>query len=328
MSNQQQIKNILCVRNDRFGEFLLTIPAFRALKKRFTPSRLTLVVNPYVEELAGQVDGVDEVMLWENRRHSFSEILAYALALKKKRFDLCVIFNPLKEFNIISLIAGIPVRIGYSHKFDFLLTHTIEDTKYLGQRHEVEYNLELASLSGAASDDKTLALNVDIDSVGGLANQLHALGPSRLIAIHPWTSDPVKQWPVDNFKELTRILASQKQFNIVIIGGKDEVPRATELCSNLNYPNILNLTGKTTLVQLAALLKRCAVLISGDSGPLHMACAVGTKVIALFRSDLPGKTAKRWGPWGEGHEVIVKKSLDNITVDEVLGRVKEVLEKR
>jgi ADP-heptose:LPS heptosyltransferase len=70
------------------------------------------------------------------------------------------------------------------------------------------------------------------------------------------------------------------------------------------------------------------LLVSGDSGPVHLAAAVGTPVLALFRNDLPGKTAKRWGPWGEGHTVIEKSSLEDITVNEVVKMIMEKLEKQ
>ena len=86
--------------------------------------------------------------------------------------------------------------------------------------------------------------------------------------------------------------------------------------------DIINMVNKTSLVELAVLLKRCSLFISGDSGPMHLAAAVGTPVVALFRNDLPGKTAKRWGPWGQGHMVIEKGDLLNISVDEVFETIK------
>jgi ADP-heptose:LPS heptosyltransferase len=82
---------------------------------------------------------------------------------------------------------------------------------------------------------------------------------------------------------------------------------------------------QTSLVELAALLKRCSLLISCDSGPMHLAASVGTPVVALFRNDLPGKTAKRWGPWGSGHTVIEKVNLLDISVDEVFEKAKQRL---
>jgi len=85
------------------------------------------------------------------------------------------------------------------------------------------------------------------------------------------------------------------------------------------------MTGKTTLKQLASLLKKSRLLISGDSGPVHLACAVGTPVIVIFRNDIPGKSAKRWGPWGPGNFIIEKDNLCDITVDEVFSKAKEAL---
>jgi len=86
-----------------------------------------------------------------------------------------------------------------------------------------------------------------------------------------------------------------------------------------------DLTGKTDLIQLAAFLKRCKVLISGDSGPVHLAACVRTPVVAIFRSDIPGKSALRWGPWGRGHSVIQKEKLADIEVDEVFAKTKILL---
>ena len=80
-------------------------------------------------------------------------------------------------------------------------------------------------------------------------------------------------------------------------------------------------------MELAALLKKCKLLISADSGPVHLASAVGTPVLALFRNDIPGKCAKRWGPWGKGHSVIEKSCLSDIKVDEVFENAKEMIEK-
>jgi ADP-heptose:LPS heptosyltransferase len=85
---------------------------------------------------------------------------------------------------------------------------------------------------------------------------------------------------------------------------------------------VINLINKTSLPELSAVLKRASLLVSGDSGPIHLAAAVGTPVVALFRNDLPGKTAKRWGPWGEGHIIIEKNKLEDISVDEVLNAVR------
>jgi len=291
------IKNILVIRTDRFGEFLLNIPAIRALKELYPQAKLTLAVNLIVYELAGLVECVDQVVVWE-------QIKKY---LRKNKFDLAVILNPTKEAHMASFLAGIPMRLGYDRKWGFLLTHKIKDTKHLGDRHEVECNLELVNLIGAHTQNKSFLIKSSESYFPEFAGK-------KIIAMHPFTSDPVKQWPAERFKVLAQRIKHELKLEVIIIG-------LSLTNSNIDR-SIIDMTNKTTLVELAALLKRCSLLISGDSGPVHLAAAVGTPVIALFRNDLPGKTARRWGPWGDGHRVIEKNSLNDISVNEVLAQVK------
>ena len=322
-------KNILIVRNDRFGEFLLNVPAVRAVKETFKESKVILAVDPYVKELAANVSHADEVIIWGNGRHSLFEILKFSDFLKKKNIDIAVVMNPSKDTNIAVYLAGIPVRAGYSHKWDFLLTRKIEDLKCLGRKHEVEYNLDLVKLVGVASRHCEEARSTDeaifknknkIASLTSFARNDHEEFFDNTIAIHPWTSDPVKQWPMERFRDLALRIIKETDSEVLIVGGPEELQKST-MFNDLDK-RIKNLTGKTTLVELALILKKSKLLISGDSGPVHLACAVGTPVIALFRNDIPGKGPKRWGPWGEGNIVIEKKSLLDISVEEVLEAVR------
>jgi len=294
------MKNILAIRNDRFGEFLLNIPALRALKETYPQAKLTLAVSFSVKELAEAVEWVDEVCVWDDVKDN----------LRKYKFDLCVILNPTKEAHLASFWARIPIRVGYNRKMGFLLTHKIKDEKYLGLKHEVDYNLELVSLIGATTKDRSLRLKID-KNPNFIASQF--------VAIHPLTSDPVKQWPLEKFKELALRLM-QLGLKVAIVGnGKEK-----EYFDNLGE-NILNMINRTSLIELAGLLKSSKLLISGDSGPMHLAASVGTKVVALFRSDLPGKTARRWGPWGEGHIILESNNLSSISVKQVIDKIITVL---
>jgi len=299
------IKNILVIRNDRFGEFLLNIPAIRALKEAYPQARISLAVKPAVVELAGAVECVDEAAAWDEIKGN----------LRKYKFDLCVVLNPTKEAHWAVFWAGIPVRVGYDRKWGFLLTHKLKDTKFLGDRHEVDCNLELVGLVGARTLDKTLKIKVD-------DNLFREFTGQRVVAIHPFTSDPLKQWPVGRFMELAEMIARELGIKVVIVGMTIE--KSKEVGAEPRDDRIIDMVNKTSLVELAALLKRCCLLVSGDSGPVHLAACVGTPVVALFRNDLPGKTAKRWGPWGEGHVVIEKSNLPDISVEEVLDKVKNI----
>ncbi|MFA5276839.1 MAG: glycosyltransferase family 9 protein, partial [Candidatus Omnitrophota bacterium] len=299
------IKNILAIRNDRFGEFLLNIPAIRALKATYPGARLTLGVSPQVKELAECVEYADKVVVWDD---------AFKKNLKKFKFDTCVILNPAKEAHWISFRAGIPRRVGYNRKWGILLTHKMKDSKNLGLKHEVEYNLDLVGLIGAKISDKSIHLSK--------LPQHSKLEYAGAIAVHPFTSDTLKQWPVDRFRQLIKRLSEELKDKVLVVG-RDEII-GEEYFDSLG-DNIINLVNKTSLVELAQILKQCRMLVTCDSGPMHLAAAVGTPVVALFRNDLPGKTARRWGPWGKGHEVIERNNLIQIEVDEVLNKIKGIL---
>ncbi len=319
--NPKSIKNILLVRNDRLGEFLLNIPAFKALKEHFSGSRLTIAVNPNLKELAERVDCVDEVITWESKKHKLREIVRFSRELKNKGIDLCMIFNPTQEFNIISFLAGIPVRMGYNRKLACLLTHKISDRKHIGDTHEIERNLKLAALTGAKADNPEFFLRVE-DEV--LPDEIKIACRSPLVAVHPWTSDAVKEWPVSNFCALAKRITSELNAKVVIIGARSERQKHINFLQDFD-PDVIDIVDKTSLKQLAVVLKSCKLLISADSGPVHLACAVKTPVLAIFCNNIPGKTSKRWGPWGEGHIVIEKSNLCDITVNEVFDKVKEFL---
>lgn len=321
-----EVKKILAVRNDRFGEFLLNIPAFRALKQRYPGARLILAVDPYVRELACNIDFVDEVICWENRRHSFLELLKFAARLRKEHIEVCAIFNPSREANILAYLAGIPIRIGYARKAAFLLTHKIKDLKFLGNKHEIEYNIDLVNAIGAYPKDKTLSLLVKNDIINKLSAEYHLEKSGFFVAIHPWTSDPIKQWPVERFLGLCRLLVDSLGVKVIIVGGGREAQEGGKLFDS-QQNNLVNLVGKTSLMELAAVLKQCDLLVSGDSGPVHLASCVGTPVVAIFRNDMPGKGPLRWGPAEKRSIVVEKGNLADITIEEVFTQVKRALNK-
>jgi len=322
--------NILAIRNDRFGELLLNIPALRALKESYPEAALTLAVRSDTRELAQCIEYSDRVVVWDDN---------FRRNLRKQRFDICVVLNPTKEAHWHAFFAGIPIRVGYNRKWGFLLTHKIPDNKNLGLKHEVEYNLDLVGL--ILGNKKEIASGTSCprnDGVLRLPRNDKYEFLAGALAIHPYTSDSLKQWPLERFMELAQRIAREIKVKVVLVGraegqGQSPFPRlrsglpavAGTVPSSIDMgEGIVNLVNKTSLVELAQILRQCRLLVSCDSGPMHLAASVGTPVIALFRNDLPGKTAQRWGPWGKGHIVIEKGRLEDISVEEVLDKVKNI----
>ena len=317
------MQRILAVRNDRFGEFLLNIPALRALRETFK-GEVTLLVDHSVKELALRVPYADNVIEWDQKKHSPFELFVFARQLRKGRFDAAVMLNPSKELNIATFLAGIPRRVGYDRKFGFLLSQRIEDKKHLGDTHEIDYNLNLVALLGVKTADRTLRLSLNDSEAFALLSRLGLAHVKDFIAVHPYTSDPLKQWPLAHFNQLIRLLKEELGKEIVIVGANPEIPASFQFPE---YPGkgVINLIGKTSLSELAAVLSRSKLLISADSGPVHLAGCFNVPVLAFFRNDLEGKTARRWGPVSRGSVVMEKNNLSEITPSEALLKVKEML---
>lgn len=318
---------LLFIRTDRLGETLLNLPALAALRAACPQSHLTWLIHPELEPLLRGVPSADAVLSYD-RTSPLWWARAWRLArrLKADRYDAALISNPMKELHLAVWLAGIPRRVGYGRKWGWCLTDRLTDRKWLGDRHEVEYNFDLVRTLVPTSVPPSVAQSTlppyepeqhDIDH---LLEQQGMRPHEPFVAIHPWTSNPLKQWPTANFREVAGALV--RRVPVVIIGGPEAQARSAQV--RPPHGTVVDLVGRLTLRQLAALLRRAMLVISNDSGPVHLAAAVGTPTVVLFGTSDPATGPRRWGPWGEGHTVICKPSMEAIRVEEVL----EVLEPR
>ncbi|MDP3703938.1 MAG: glycosyltransferase family 9 protein [Candidatus Omnitrophota bacterium] len=323
------VRRVVFIRTDRLGETLLNLPAIAALKAALPQAALTLLVQPDLKPLLIDVAGLHEVLADAGGEGGWWLARAIRLAqlLTPYRFDLAVISNPKKEIHLAVWLAGIPCRVGYARKWGrWLLTHRIDDRKALGERHEVEYNLDLIRSLGLPSTIPQWQLpRFEREQAEVLQLiQRQGIKPSQpFIAVHPWASNPVKQWPADRFQRLIRECVERLGVQVVLIGGPEEGNRSTDV-GQAAVP-VGDLTGQLTLRQLAALLQMVRLLVSNDSGPVHLASAVGTKTVVLFGTPNPGTGPGRWGPFGEGHRVIWKPTMEAIGVEEVFDVVEQAL---
>ncbi len=245
--------------------------------------------------------------------------------LRSERFDLVVVSNPVKEFHVGIWAAGIPCRVGYHQKWGWALTHRLPKRQVLGERHEVEYNLDLVRRLGLPTHVPTWqwkGFEKEQDEVSQLLGQQGVQSSESFMAVHPWTSNPSKQWPLERYRALIQRVVEHLPVRVVVVGGT-EVNGQPHAVLPTGMP-VVNLTGRTSLTQLAALLQRAKLLVSNDSGPVHLAAALGTRCVVLFGTSDPWTGPRRWGPWGMGHEVIHRPTMDAITVDEVMEAVYRV----
>lgn len=321
----EKITRLAAIRTDRLGDVLMNLPAVEALDQRFPHASLTMIVRPPLDELLRGQPGLDAVLPYEPAYdHGWLGTVRWAAALRRQRFDAAIILNPTKRAHVAAWLAGIPIRVGYARKWDWALSDTIPDRKAEGTRHETEYNLELAAVLGATTQDRIPHLTVpesDQRTVRHLLDDAGVPPTATLIALHPWTSDPAKQWPLPLMAELIEALAADETRGLLLIGGPEEEERARHFVAGVHAP-VVSFTGRLSLRQLAALLQHCRVLVSNDSGPVHVAAAVGTPTVTLFTGQRPAATPRRWGPVGPGHLTLASRHPEiPISMDEVLAAV-------
>lgn len=324
------LNRILFIRTDRLGETLLNLPAIAALRTGLPRASLTLLVHPDLQALMQGMSGVDEVLAMPtNPGPWWRRAIRLARQLRPKRFDAVMVSNPKKELHVAVWLAGIPCRVGYGRKWGVLLTHRLTDGKALGRRHEVEYNLELVRALGVPAAPAAFRLTPSARDQQDAAQLLASHGVAEtdpFIAVHPWSSNPGKEWPGERYRALVRSIAQRGGPRVVLIGGLEEQSRVPAILAAGG--SAASLVGRLTLTQLAAVLRRAALLLSNDSGPVHLAASVGTPTVVLFGTRDPAAGPQRWGPWGEGHAVIWRPTMDAISVDEVLAAVEARLAAR
>jgi len=344
--SETEFKNILVVRTDRLGDVVLTTPAIGALRKAFPKARISMMVSPATVDLLRRNPYLDEVIVYDRfkEHHGLKGYWKFVLELRQKKFDLAVIYHTKRRINLVCFLAGIPSRIGYRNdKFGFLLTHGLPDTRPLGIKHEVEYCLDVLKPLGVPSDFSQIQLFLDPEAeqwAERIFSQYKISSSDSVIAIHSGASCHSRIWPVERYAELIKRLAQYYSAKIIIIGGKDSLGEPTKLKS-LIPESVIDLAGQTTVPQLMSLLKRCRLLVSNDSGPVHVAVGLGTPVISIFGRNQPGISPNRWRPLGPrdiflnkqvGCEVCLAhrcqknfQCLLAISVDEVFESAKRIL---
>lgn len=286
------------------GDLLMSLPAVRALRRAFPEAKLALLMRrELVPLLAGHPD-LQEILPFDpSEGHGWAASLKWGSRLRAGRFDTAVILNPTRLFHVASFLAGIPRRVGYLRKWGFLLTDGLEDTKAARNRHEAEYNLELLEPLGVPPGPPELALAVTAEQEKEAAGLL----PAGCVALHPWTSNPAKALPLSFFEKVARGI-SGKGVPVAWIGEPGTGKKPPGLA--------IDLTNRLPLRLLPAVLKRCGLLISNDSGPAHVAAGVGTPVIVVA-PESHRLTLERWAPLGKGRLLLYSPDAGQ-TVDAAL----------
>lgn len=305
--------HVLCVRLDTIGDVLMTTPAIRAVKGSAPRRRVTLFTSPAGAAVAPLVPEVDDVLVYDApwmkatapRADSGPE---YAMAerLRRSRFDAAVIFtvysqNPLPAA-FLCYLADIPLRLAHCRENPYqLLTHWVPDPEPARfTRHEVRRQLDLVAAVGCRTADERLSLRVPDGARRRVRRLLHGLGvdPGRpWVVMHPGATAPSRRYPPEGFARAARSLA-EGGYQILFTGTGEEGESVECIRTAMGAPSH-SLVDRLGLAELAALLALAPVLVSNNTGPVHIAAAVGTPVVDLYALTNPQHT-----PWAVPHRVL------------------------
>ncbi|HKP52091.1 MAG TPA: glycosyltransferase family 9 protein [Chloroflexia bacterium] len=292
------------------GDTLFATPAIHALRKRYPGAHITALTYPTNKGILRSNPDIDDFLAWPTREAwpGMRNVLKLFWRLRRARFDLSVEFS---NYNLwIARLAGIGERTEMNlPRFWWGLPGAGHEWR---KHHAVEHYSDIVRRIGIPVEELRLRLYPDAEEEARAQGWLdrHRIEEGELlIAMHPggeglWGR---KRWPVERFAEVADGLCGKLGARIVIMGGKDEAHLAAELAAR-THANIINAVGQTTLGETAALTRRCTLFIGNDSSPLHMAVAMGTRVVAIHGLTDP-RSYHPWVPGGkEGVDYAIVRS--------------------
>jgi len=311
MNLSREDLKILVTRTDRIGDLVISTPVFSAIRHKYPKAHIAALIFSENKDILEGNPFIDEVILYDKKsaQRGLLGQLFFAGKLRGKKFDVVVHLHATNRTHIAGFLAGIPARIGWDRRSPWTLTHVFRDQKAEGKKHEGEYNFDLLKPLGIEAPQRLEmffpATPRAEASLNELLFQLAIPRGKAAVVLNPSASCPSKRWPAERFAELADLITGRCGAAVFLIGGAaDEVLSAKikDLCKSPVY----DFTGRLSLSMLGSLLKKTALLISNDTGPVHIAAAVGTPVVSIFGRNQAGLSPARWRPLGEQVRIVWK----------------------
>jgi ADP-heptose:LPS heptosyltransferase len=330
--------NILVIKWGALGDLVAATPAIRALRESFPSATVTLLSNALMKQICPPGSIVDDVIVYNGNEVSTSQRLFSQIKLvrelRKRRFDIAINLRPESERSaLLAWLSGAGQRLGSGPRaLQFL--YTIKAPAIEGKRHEIHRNGDIVKVLGIGMNEETpyVFRSHRDDAFRKEFFQNNELQNRHILGIHPGASKKEKMWPAKRFIEIGKQFIEEFRQPVLVTWGPGEEQLARSVARSLDSYGILSEPTRT-IGQLAALIEGCRMFFCNCSGPMNVAMAVKTPIVALLGASHP----EDWGPYGEMHRTIKSSftldsytneqeqhAMECITVDEVW----DVLSKR
>ena len=311
-----KISRIMVIRLDRLGDLILSLPLIDSLRAAYPRAKIDILVRPYLLDMAGMIKSIDNVIVYKGIFDAFRRL---------PNWKCDIVIDMLRDYKIepalISLFSKAPIRIGFKGGFrEVLFNRSVDEFKGSG-KNMVDLNLELLKPINVPA----CVTIPSLDAGNGPAKE------TLTIAIHPGGHYDSQRWPPARFASLVRKILERYSAKVVIIGGPDDREAAERIIKALDNSDVKAIF--PTMKDLAYLLSASSLLVCNNSGPLHLAAALGVPTISIMGPTDP----VLWWPNGS-NQIVVRKDagcgpsslgrcIDLITTEEVFGKVRDLLER-
>lgn len=311
----QQARNILCIRLDYLGDVLMMTPAIRALKQSVPGRRITLLTSSSGAAVAPFIPEIDDVLEYaapwmkSSDGHAPAVDLDMLHLLQSRHFDAAVIFTTYSQSPLpaalLCYLAGIPLRLAHCHENPYqLLTDWIRDPEPQERvRHEVRRQLDLVANVDGRTTDERLSFRLRPEDTASMLMRLQALGVEGIgqpwIVMHPGATAASRRYPPERWIEVARQLAARHAGVLIFTGSAQEASLIETIREGVPRSQSHSLAGQLGVGELAALISLAPVLITNNTGPVHIAAAVGTPIVDLYALTNPQHT-----PWQVANRVL------------------------
>jgi len=304
----QNVRRILAMRLDNLGDVIMTGPALRAIKETLPDAHLTLMVSCGGEPAAHLLPWVDHVLPWRSLWQDMGELpfdpsreIGLIQTLQALRFDAAIIFTSFSQTPYVAAyacyLAGIPLRLGEPKDFGGAVLSDMPPTPTAFEAHQVERNLRLVEAAGFRTADRSLAVRVPAEAQARARELLAQRGlppGAPYVLLSPWTSCQARTYP--RFGAVGRRLQQATVLPVVVTGHARSAAAAGELLQQLGGAPV-DLTGLTSVAELAALVAGARLVLTNNTLTMHLADATRTPQVVLFAgTELEEQWAPRHGP--------------------------------
>lgn len=291
----RDIRRILVRSTNWVGDALMTLPALAALKKNFPAARLTVLARPWVAAVFKDHPAVDDILEYDSAGPDRGPggFLRMAKKIRARRFDLAVLFQHALGAGLMVWLAGVPERLG--HATDgrrLLLTRPVALRPEDRRRHVVDLYLDMLRRTGLEAERSEPVFHLSLEAERAAEERLAGWGltGSFLLGLAPGAAyGSAKRWSAERFAAAADRILEKTGGAALIFGGGSEGVVTRAVREEMKAP-ARDLAGRTGLAEAAALIKRCGLFLTNDSGLMHVAGAVGTPLVAVFGSTDPAIT--------------------------------------